>query len=265
MIHQFRDKKQIARKRRLIKNIIFLLVFLLVSSFGVFSYISGAIHFIGRPLWKVKNVTVNRLQDIGYVVHTKASIYKQNENLLRENADLKTSMIDYNILKDENISLKELFGRKVPENDLLISNILTKPNYSPYDTIIIDVGSRDNIKIGDKVYSNIVNPIGKVKTVYVNSSVVTLYSNPGEVTEAMIEGSNISVELIGRGGGNFEMTIPIDLPFTKGTFVYLPNIQTEIVAIIEDVISSPNDPVKKVLLRSNINVQSLKWVFVDRQ
>jgi cell shape-determining protein MreC len=191
-------------------------------------------------------------------------VYKENENLLQENANLKTSMIDYNILKNENVALKELFNRTLPENNLILSNILTKPNYSPYDTIIIDIGVNEKIATGNKVYSNVVTPIGEVSEVYKDSSLVTLYSNPGQVTEAMIDGSNTSVELVGRGGGNFEMTIPIDLPYTNGTFVYLPNIETEIVATIEDVISSPNDPVKKVLLSSPVNVQSLKWVFVKK-
>lgn len=263
MIHQFRDKKQIAKKKRLIKNILFLVVFLCLATLGFFSYTSGIFHYIGRPIWKAKNVVVNNLESAGYVVRTKSSVYKENENLLQENADLKTRMIDYNILKEENISLKELFGRKPQNKNFVISNILTKPNYSPYDTIIIDIGANKNVAVGNKVYSNVVTPIGEVNAVYEKSSLVTLYSNPGEVTEAMIEGSNTSVELVGRGGGNFEMTIPIDLPFTNGAFVYLPSIETEVVAVIKDVISSPNDPVKKLLLSSTVNVQSLKWVFVE--
>jgi len=60
------------------------------------------------------------------------------------------------------------------------------------------------------------------------------------------------------------MSIPVDLPFEKGTSILLPNLQSEIVAIMQDVLSSPNDPVKKILLSSPVNVQSLKWVFVKR-
>ena len=264
MIHQFRDKKQINRKNRLIKNLIFVVIFLLLAVGGVFAYGSRALHFIGRPFWEAdQSISIN-LENIGFVVRTKASVYKENENLLKENSELKTSMIDYQILKDENISLKDLFGRVQGGRDMVLGNILTKPNYSPYDTIIIDIGDNVGISVGNQVYSNVVTPIGEVSLVYKDTSLVTLYSNPGEKTEAMIDGTNTSVELVGRGGGNFEMIIPIDLPFTKGAFVFLPNIQTEVVAIIEDVISSPNDPVKKVLLSSPVNVQSLKWVFVKR-
>jgi cell shape-determining protein MreC len=264
MIHQFRDKKQIAKKKKLIKNFIFLLIFLLLAGLGVFSYFRGFFYFIGRPIWKTEKVISEGIDNSGYIFKSKSSVYKENDNLLRENADLKISMIDYQILKNENLALKELFNRTTENKNLILSNILTKPNYSPYDTLIIDIGSNLNISVGDIVYGGSTSPIGVIDAVYDKTSLVTLYSNPGKVTQAMIEGTNTSVELVGRGGGNFEMTIPIDLPYTNGTFVYLPNIESKIVATIEDVISSPNDPVKKVLLSSPINVQNLKWVFVEK-
>lgn len=264
MMHQFRDKKQIEQKRKLTKNLIFLVVFMVLATGGIFAYTKGFLHFIGRPIWKVEKVASESVQNVGYIFRTKSSVYKENENLKQENINLKLSMIDYNLLKEENIKLKELLGRTESKKNLVLSNILTKPNYSPYDTIIIDIGSKEDVIAGDKVYSDVVNPIGEVSVVYDDTSLVTLYSNPGEVTEAMLDGSNTSVELIGRGGGNFEMTIPVDLAYTYGGLVYLPNIQTQIIAIIGDVISSPTDPLKKVLLSSPVNVQNLKWVLVEK-
>lgn len=265
MIHPFRDKKQIAGKKRLIKNFIFLTIFLIFASLGIFASTSPLIHYIGRPIWKTKTAIVNNLENVSYVVRTKSSVYKDNENLLNENRDLKTGMIDYQILKDENIALKEILGRKPVNKNLILSNILTKPNYSPYDTITIDIGSNLGVNVGDVVYSNAFLPLGEVSAVYANTSLITLYTNPGQMTDGVIEGTNTSVELIGRGGGNFEMSIPVGLPFIKGSFVYLPNLETQIIAVMQDVISLPNDPVKKVILNSPVNVQSLKWVFVNRE
>ena len=264
MIHQFRDKNQIAKRRRLIKNCIFLFVFLLLAALGIYSFSNPALHFIGRPIWKTKNVVTNSIENVGYVVRTKSSVYKENENLLKENSDLKISMIDYKILKDENVSLKESLGRVEQGRDMVLSNILTKPNHSPYDTIIIDVGHNVGINVGNQVYSNVTVPVGEVSAVYNNTSLVTLYSNPGKSTEALIEGANTTIELIGRGGGNFEVTVPIDIAFDKGISVLLPGIKPEIVATMQDVISLPNDPMKKILLSSPVNVQDLKWVFVKR-
>ncbi len=267
MIHQFRDKKQIAKKKKLIKNLILLGSFLVFIVLGIFAFSNNFTHYLGKPLWRIKTSAINGLESVGYIVRTKASVYKENENLLKENTDLKISMIDYQILKDENLKLKESLGRVPSGKNFILSSILTKPNYSPYDTIIIDIGLDSGITIGNRVYGDgdSMVPIGEISVVYKNTSLVTLYTNPGETTEAMIEGTNTSIDLVGRGGGNFEMTVPVDLPFVRGAFVYLPNLQSEIVAIAEDVISSPNDPVKKILLNSPINVQSLKWVFVSRE
>ncbi|NVN97358.1 hypothetical protein HXX01_03975 [Candidatus Nomurabacteria bacterium] len=264
MIHQFRDKNQIAKKRRVIKNLIFLSIFLFLALLGVYASTSPAFHFIGRPIWQAKNGITNSVESIGYMVRTKASVYKENENLLKENADLKTSMIDYQVLKNENISLKESLGRVPQGRDMVLSTILTKPNHSPYDTIIVDVGRDVGINVGSKVYANVLTPIGEVSAVYTKTSLITLYSNPGKSTDAIIDGSNTNVELVGRGGGNFEVIVPVDIPFNKGTSILIPGIQSEIVAIMQDVISLPNDPMKKILLSSPINVQDLKWVFIKR-
>jgi hypothetical protein len=122
----------------------------------------------------------------------------------------------------------------------------------------------ETITEGLQVFADGNMPIGEIGKVYENSSLVMLYSNPGQVTEAMLEGSNTTVELIGRGGGNFEMTIPLDLPSENGKLVVLPSTQSGVIAVIDALLSVPTDPVKKVLLRSPVNIQSLKWVQIKR-
>jgi cell shape-determining protein MreC len=260
MIHQFQDKRQIATRKRIIKIIIFLSILLILSVLGLFTAFGKLFSYIGRPIWEIKKTAIEFINSESYLIHSKSSIFTENENLLRENYDLKSLMIDYQILKDENIKLKELMGRIGTKNNLILASILAKPNISPYDTIIVDVGSDIGIREGNKVYTNGNTPIGNVSKVYSNTSLITLYSNPGQITEAMLSGSNISVQLLGRGGGNFEMIIPNDLPSPKGTMVILPYIRSEIIAIIDEIISSPTDPVKKIILRSPINIEELRWV-----
>lgn len=265
MIHQFRDKKQIAKRKVMIKNIIICSVFILLSVAGVLAWSGKIFVSLGRPIWKTENTVTSGIDSTKYVVRTKSAVFNENENLKKENTELRLSMIDYQVLKNENTQLKELFGRVVPPNKFTIANILTRPNRSPYDTIIIDGGSDVGIMEGDRVYAGIDIPIGEVSKVYSNASLVLLYSNPGQITEGLLDGSNASVELLGRGGGNFEMTIPLDLVSDKGMSVVLPGIKSEILAIIDAVISIPTDPVKKVILHSPVNIQSLKWVQVEKQ
>ncbi len=263
MIHQFRDKKKIERNKRITHNVMIVVFFVLLSTLGIISWFGGFLNFIGKPIWKAQNVITNTMTDTSYVVRTKASVFNENESLKQENTNLKNKMIDYEVLVKENDQLKELMGRLPAKNSFTISNILAKPNRSPYDTLIVDVGTDSNILNGEEVFASEI-PIGMISKVYAHTALVSLYSNPGQTTEAIINGSNATVELLGRGGGNFEMTIPNDLASDKGTLVLVPGNEHSVVAVIDAVISDPRDPEKKVILHSPVNIQELKWVEIKK-
>jgi cell shape-determining protein MreC len=264
MIYPLRDKKRIAQRNKVAQTIAWFAIFLLIALTGILAWTGRLFMLIGHPVWKTQQALTTVVENNGYLLRTKASVFAENERLAKENIDLKNSMLDYTVLKKENDTLKELVGRLPSNHTFILGTIESKPNRSPYDTIIIDTGSDTGVTEGMRVFANAITPIGKVSKVYSHESVVMLYSNPGQITEAMIEGSNASVELVGRGGGNFEMTIPLDLGSEKGTLIVLPNTQSEVVATIEEVISAPSDPLKKVILRTPINIQNLKWVQVEK-
>jgi rod shape-determining protein MreC len=263
-MRQFHDKKEIVKRKKIIRNVIGFGIFLILCAVGLLTYSGKLFNSIGRPIWKTQKVITDDIGALGYMVRTKSSIYKENENLIQENENLKVSMVDYQILKNENDQLKELLGRLPANPPFILANILAKPNRSVYDSIIIDVGSDNGLVIGNRVYADAKVPIGEISKIYSNTSLVTLYSNPGQTTDGIIEGPNATVGLVGRGGGNFEMTIPLDLLSEKGVMVTLPGSSSEVVAIIDGVVSSLNEPVKKVILHSPVNVQNLKWVEVKK-
>lgn len=264
MMHQFRDKKQILRKKKIIRNIIGFGLFFILVSIGLLGWSGKLFNNIGRPIWKSENFINTSFYNMNYLFRTKASISEENHNLIEEIFNIRLTMIDYQILKKENEELKEILGRIGEKNDFILGNILTKPNHSPYDTIIIDIGSDMNLMEGDLIYVNGNIPIGFISQVYDKTSLVTLYSNPSQKTEGFINGVNASVILIGRGGGNFEMIIPMELQVEKGTIIYLPGNSSLVLAQVNEVISKPSDPFKKVLLSSPVNVQNLKWVQVKK-
>jgi cell shape-determining protein MreC len=264
MMHQFLDKKQIIRRKKIIRNVIGFGIFFILSIIGVFSWSGKIFNYVGRPIWGVEKFISDGLYNFNYLFRTKAAISNENHNLITEISDAKLSMVDYQILKNDVNQLKEILGRMPTNPDFILGNILTKPNHSPYDTIIIDIGSSMNIKEGAQVFANGNIPIGNISRVYDNTSLVSLYTNPGQKTEGFVDVSNASVELIGRGGGNFEMIIPIELPADKGTIILLPGSSNMVLAAIDEVLSKPSDPFKKVILSSPVNVQNLKWVQVKK-
>lgn len=236
--------------------------FSVLSIFIIILTHNGFWNKVGFPLWKSKIVVNDAIDNSSYLLETKEFVFNKNRDLIVENTNLNNAMLDYQVLKNENNQLKELLGRISSGRNFILADILSKPSNSPYDTIVIDIGNNLNIKEGDKVYANGIVPIGEVDKVYDDTALVVLYSSPGKKTIGIIDGLGSNIELIGRGGGNFEMTVPVDLQVDKGKAILLPGIEPEIVAITEDVISAPNDPVKKFILSAPINVQSLKWVEV---
>ena len=272
------DKKL---KRKKFFGIIFVVIFLFIfiyfrsSIFYTLSYVS---HITLRPVLVLGNNIGDKFVNIKSYFISKNSLYLQNQNLQSEITENKIKISNYNSILAENINLKEILGRlpaQTGENGKTVTTlavILSKPNQSFYNTLVIDAGINEDIKVGNIVFalghsqtgevlSNV--PIGRIVETYLNSSKVILFSSPGEKTQVIISGKDVFSEIIGRGGGgNFEMIMPQDFTLAKGDQVVLPGIVPYVLGIVETIISDPRDSSVKALLVSPVNIQELKFVGV---
>lgn len=190
---------------------------------------------------------------------SKNKLLKENESLRDQLNTVKLESISQSIYKDENQKLKEILGRK-DHSSLLIAQILSKPNRSPYDIIIVDVGSKDGVVVGQKVLAKGFIPIGDVIEVSTKNSKIKLYSTPGNITEASLESTGIDLSLKGTGSGGFEITIPKDVEVHTGQAILSKEIYAHTIALISGVVTTERDSYKKVLAKSLINIQELSWV-----
>ncbi|MFZ3016057.1 MAG: rod shape-determining protein MreC, partial [Minisyncoccia bacterium] len=174
-----------------------------------------------------------------------------------------TKMLNYNSVLDENIKIKEIMGR-MKAGQMTLAGILSKPNQSPYDTLIIDTGEKEGVLVGQRVFAFGNIPIGRITDVFPSSSKVVLYSNPGEKTDVVVSGKDIYLQAIGRGGGNFEMTLPRDFVLDLGTEIILPGITPYVLGTVATIISDPRDSFQKALLVSPVNIQEIKFVEVEQ-
>ena len=258
------DKKIKRKKFFKITTLIVILVILFYfrsSIFNGFSYGSNAIF---RPVLILGRGLGENLKNVSSFFAFKNSLYNENIDLKYKLNENIAKLANYNSVLTENINLKEILGRKSAQNTLTLAAILGKPNQSLYDTLIIDAGVEQGIKVADRVFAFSSVPIGRVAEVYLNSSKVILFSNSGEKTQVMVSGENFFMEIIGRGGGNFEMILPRDFILQKGDEAILPGIMSHVVGIVETIISDPRDPFQKALLVSPVNIQELKFVEVEK-
>jgi cell shape-determining protein MreC len=140
--------------------------------------------------------------------------------------------------------------------------VLTRPPFSPYDTLIIDAGFRDGINNRDRVYANASVAIGEVTAVYRSSSVVTLYSSPSYSLPVSIGESKSEVEAIGRGGGNFRAIVPAEFDVEIGDEVRLIDSRSMVLGIVEEVEVDSTGSLQTVLFKSPIPFSDLSSVEV---
>ena len=253
-------------KRKKTLNIILGVLFLLILFYFRTSIFFGLSYFsstVFRPVLGLGNNVGSKFSGLSSFFISKNSLLKENEDLKSQLLEKDASTSNYNALLDENEKMKEILGRKKDNTSMILSAILEKPNQSPYDTLIIDVGANKNIKQGKVVFALGNIPIGHVSAVYPYSSKVTLFSTWGEKTEVVVEDRDVFMSVTGRGGGNFEMIVPRDFVLGKGTTVILPGIIPYVVGIVETIISDPRDAFTKALLVSPVNIQELKFVQVQ--
>jgi cell shape-determining protein MreC len=217
-----------------------------------------------RPFFVIGKNIGERANNFRAYFLSKKSLQAENDKLQNTILEYDAKLSNYNALFSENESLKEILGRK-GETSMTLAGILAKPNQSPYDTLIIDAGSREGITNGTLVFAFGNVPIGRVAEVDEATSRVVLFSTPGEKTQVVISGKGNSMELVGRGGGNFEMIIPRDFSLLAGEEAVLPGNSPYTVAKVVKTISDPRDPFTKALLVSPINIFDLQHVEVERK
>jgi len=258
------DKK--IKRKKLLKYAIFAVILLLLIYFktDIFRGLSYAFSAVFRPILVLGNNIGEKLSNTGSYFYSKESLLLENRNLKSQLNEMSAVVSNHNSILNENLEIKEILGRMPAQASMILAGILSKPNRSLYDTLIIDVGTNNNIAVGQKVFAFGSVPIGRVAEVYANSAKIVLFSNPGEKTEVIIPDKNVFMQIVGRGGGNFEMILPRDFILEKGTEVVLPGITPYTLGIVQTILSDPRDSFQKALLASPVNIFELKFVEVEQ-
>ncbi|MCF7834234.1 MAG: hypothetical protein K9L98_03140 [Candidatus Pacebacteria bacterium] len=276
------DKKNKTKKIKIISTVLIGTAFFVYFRSPIFNFFSSTFEFIFVPVVNTVNFIGAKVYHMGTGFRFKDSLLKENTNLKNTIFEFESRMQNYAVLEKENEELKSIFSRKNEKLNLILASVLAKPRQSIYGTLIIDVGEDEHIKEGAMVFANGNIPIGKISNVGPKMSKVVLFSNNGETNEVVVSvnkspktieieseetekdiSASIHFNLVGRGGGNFQIEAPRDLKFEKGQIAILPGIYPFAVAKVEAVISDQKDIVQKVLLVSPINIQEIRFVQVS--
>ena len=259
MIIIHHDHKQQRRKK------VFLLLCALFILYGLFfspvsNVLSGAVHTAATPLWKAGQWVENTTSPFLGYFSSRRGLYIENKDLKQQVAVLNAKLSDRSLVREENSELKKMLGRDDQEKRVL-GIVLVKPNQTPYDTLILDIGGNRDVAVGDKVFLESVL-LGEVTDVYPVSSKVKLYSTPDEKKTVSVGKDAISAEATGLGGGNFEVLLPRDSNVHVGDYVSIPGIQPALLGVVGRIETDSIDAFDRVYFKSEVNPFSLRFVEV---
>jgi len=241
-----------------------LVVFLFFLIFGLDYWrptlFPNIFYSIGRPLWGVGTVSGEFLQNILSIFKSKQSLDAENRQLRKSYGEAEARLLSRDILAKENEELRALLGRFPESRKSVLATVLTTPDFSPYDTFIIDAGSDFGVKVGDIVVASSTIALGEIEGVYLHYSKVKILSSPQKEFSVVVGSSGLQKNILGKGAGNFEMTVPRDFEVVLGSPVTLPGQDHLIVAIAESSEINETDALKKVLYKIPMNTRDIHFV-----
>lgn len=249
------------KKRVRFSVLIFAITLLFLEQHRISAALGGGTVSASAPLLQsaatVKNGILNGLLAL---FSYKQSLIAENNALKEQLREAEAKVLDHDRLLAENTELKTLLGRGGIKEKKILAVILAKPNQSPYDTLILDIGTDNGVNIGNAVlaYGNIV--VGEIREVFPKSSRAVLFSSPGEEYQGTLSVNNISLKLTGRGGGNFASELPRGVSVGKGMQIFSVGLSPHILGIVDSIFTDPRNPFQSILVRSPVNIAELKWV-----
>ncbi len=196
-------KKSTQQKFSLL-TLVFISVFIIVLSsleWKVIKFIKVGINeFVYRSSFVVsipENLLISTFSEISEYT-TFFNKYKINKEELNQ---FKSKNISNEIILNENKELKELINNYVSSSDKLLAKIIVDHDSPFLKSIIINKGSKDDIKIGTNIYDQSYL-VGRVIEVNYKSSRVLLLSDLNSNVPVTIAPQNIQAIITGIGDNN---------------------------------------------------------------
>lgn len=196
--------------------------------------------------------------------------FKSRDYLLNENMRLKLeldamkmriSSSTTELLEKQNQELFSLLGRATTTSGVMVAAaVLSRPTAMPYDELIIDIGSIDNIGTSTLIYAPGRVLIGRVAEAFTYTSKVILFTSPKEDIAVEIGPNKIRATASGRGGGQYEAPVPHGSNISVGDIVSGTNIRDRALGNVIGMKSDPSDPFDTVLFAPPVNIYELRFV-----
>ena len=223
------------------------------------AFFPGFFTTLFTPLWNVGERGTASVGAVGTFFTDKRELALERDRVQTENEGL---IAENGALRERVADLTALLGSRTETNSGIVGGVLARPPVSPYDVLVIDVGTGDGVKTGAQVFGNGGTPLGTVASVNNSSARVLLYSAPGRETAAWVGEKRIAGTLRGEGSGAFTMLIAREAGVVVGDLILVPGAGALPVGTVISVEDDPAAPRARVRVRPVSNPFSVSWVTI---
>lgn len=174
--------QKIHKKRTKLKiTLVFAVAIFLVilNPYDKLSPVRNFFHTIFMPVVQVGYIGGNKLKDTTNTLKSIGTIKQDNQNLYKENLELKSKITELQDVTNENQKLREELNLLPKEEfNLVGAEVINRDISGKIDWIEINLGSQNGLKKGLPVIVAGKNLIGFVDEVFINQSKVKLINHP---------------------------------------------------------------------------------------
>ncbi len=221
-------KKSTQQKFSLLTLVFFSLFIVVLSSldFKVIRYSKAVINELVYRSSFIVSVPENLIKDTFIQVKDYTTFFNKYKKNVDELESLKSSYVSNEITEYENRELKELINDYVSSSNKILAKIIVDHDSPFLKSIIINKGSKDNIKIGTNIYDQSYL-VGRVIEVNYKTSRVLLLSDLNSNVPVTIAPQNIQAIVTGSGldngqikyikSGFLDQLVDDSIVYTSGT------------------------------------------------
>lgn len=197
------------------------------------------------------------------IFSTKRALERENARLKEELLQLNLRAMGFDVLRNENESLREVAHLAESEKGVTAS-VASSLRASPYGTFLIKAGTDNGVVVGDLVI--IGDPafggfvIGRVSNADTNISLVKELFAPDETIEGVVRGVSVSLE--GRGGEQARADVSRDPEIAQGDVVISPQLGGRAIGVVGVVEKEAGEAIQRVYVRAPVNLFEVRFVYV---
>jgi len=141
-----------------------------------------------RPLIGISASANDALSLLKNETKSRSDLYRELDELKEENHRLSIENLNQDILRQQNVELKDQLGWERKKELFTLSRIIARPPITPFDSLTIERNKNVSLESGQRVRVTETVEVGRISSIHNTTAIVKLYTTTGIRTPVEITG-----------------------------------------------------------------------------